>query len=66
MRTTMSASAMGLVALCIIGLGMPETPARQEPSAGKPSPGTETQWRGIHIMSPGRGGLPLLKTTARQ
>jgi hypothetical protein len=61
MRTTMSASAMGLVALCMIGLGMPETPARQEPSAGKPSPGAEAQWRGLHIMSPGRGGLPLLK-----
>ncbi len=59
--TTKSAIALGLAALSVIGLSLPETAAGQEPSAGKPASSTDTEWRGVHMMSPGRRGLPLLK-----
>ncbi len=61
MRTTMSALAIGFAALSMIGLSTPETRALQDPSTGKSASGAETQWRGIHMMSPGRRGLPILK-----
>ena len=59
--TTKSAIALGLAALSVIGLSVPEKAMGQEPSADKPASSTDTQWRGVHMMSPGRRGLPLLK-----
>jgi hypothetical protein len=63
MRTMTSVITMGLAALSVIGLNLrePVSVAQQERSAGKPAASSETQWRGLHIMSPGRRGLPLLK-----
>jgi Glycosyl hydrolase family 20, catalytic domain len=63
MRTMTSVIKMGLAALSVIGLNLrePVAVAQQERSAGKPAASSETQWRGLHIMSPGRRGLPLLK-----
>jgi Glycosyl hydrolase family 20, catalytic domain len=61
MRTLKSTLAMGLAALAVIGSTLTETTVGQQPSTGKPAASIETQWRGIHMMSPGRGGLPLLK-----
>src|ERR1700733_12342567 len=63
MRTMTIAITMELAALSVIGLNLRETAAeaKQEPSASKPAASSETQWRGIHITSPGRRGLPLLK-----
>ncbi len=59
MRTTMmSAMAMGLAAVSMVGLNTPETKARQEPATGKSASSFETQWRGLHIMSPGRENCP--------
>jgi len=61
MTTTKIAMALGLAALSVIGLSVPETASGQEPSAGKSASSTDTQWRGVHMTSPGRRGLPLLK-----
>jgi hypothetical protein len=54
---------MVFAALGVIGLGIFEAnlAAGQEPRAATPASHTESQWRGVHLMSPGRDGLQLLK-----
>jgi hypothetical protein len=55
------------IAVCALGLGLtshgsdPRDPAVQEPSASPKAKAAQQPWRGVHIMSPGRDGLPLLK-----
>jgi hypothetical protein len=61
MRTTTTALVLWLVNLCLVLLGFPCTARGQAPATGKTAAGTETQWRGVHVMSPGRQGLPILK-----
>ena len=61
MRANKIAMATGLAVLCIIGPIPCEKAEGQQPAASKPAVSDETQWRGVHIMSSGRGGLPLLQ-----
>jgi len=64
MRTSRGTMTMLLAALSVIGLSV-EWGARlasgQEKSNGPSSSKAERQWRGVHMMAPGRAGLPLLK-----
>jgi len=55
--------AMVLSTLCLVGLGVVEASRAtgQEPPARSSASKPEGQWRGVHLMSPGRDGLPLLK-----
>jgi hypothetical protein len=52
-----------LAALAILALThvFPNRGRSQEPSSATAGSKAEGQWRGLHIMSPGRNGLPLLK-----
>jgi hypothetical protein len=63
MTTTKTAIVLGLVGLTMIALGLPRTATGQGPGPGpaKAADSVETEWRGIHLMSPGRQGLPILK-----
>jgi Glycosyl hydrolase family 20, catalytic domain len=61
MKTNRTAELLGLVSLTMIALGFPCAAAGQGPGTAKPATGTAGEWRGIHMMSPGRQGLPLLK-----
>jgi hypothetical protein len=51
-----------LAAACSLGVGTGPA-AGQEPStkAAPPRSGARSQWRGVHLMAPGHGGVPLLK-----
>jgi Glycosyl hydrolase family 20, catalytic domain len=51
-------AAVGLLALAFVPSNRASS---QELSSAGPGSKTENQWRGLHIMSPGRDGLPLLK-----
>jgi hypothetical protein len=53
--------SVGLAAVGVVGLGATTAALGQETAAGKLAASTESQWRGVHMMSPGRQGLPLLK-----
>ena len=61
MTTNKTALVLGLLNLSMIGLGIPCTAFGQGDSTAKAASGAETQWRGIHMMSPGRQGLSILK-----
>ena len=61
MKTNRTALMLGLVSLTMIALGFPCTAAGQGRGTAKPASSAEAEWRGIHMMSPGRQGLPLLK-----
>ena len=52
-----------LAAFCLIGFGVVEASlaAGQQPPDGSSAVKREGAWRGVHLMSPGRDGLPLLK-----
>ena len=54
---------MVLASSCLISFGVVEASlaAGQEVLAGKSDAKKEGQWRAVHLMSPGRDGLPLLK-----
>jgi len=49
------------VGLLVSALAQANRASTQELSAATPDTRAENQWRGLHIMSPGRDGLPLLK-----
>jgi hypothetical protein len=53
---TIALAAAGVVGLCTARVAV-----GQEATGGKPAANDEAQWRGVHMMSPGRQGLPLLK-----
>ena len=57
------AMTMVLAALSVIGLSVvtANQAASQEPASGTAPAGTARPWRGLHLMSPGRDGLPILK-----
>jgi len=52
-----------LASSCLIGFGAVEASlaAGQQPPDGSSAVKREGEWRGVHLMSPGRGGLPLLE-----
>ena len=54
---------MVLAAVAFLALAQmyPNRGPSQEPSSATAGSKAEGQWRGLHIMSPGRDGLPLLK-----
>jgi hypothetical protein len=61
MNATKFAMLLWLPTASLIGLSTPRTALGQGPSTGAGASGTGTPWRGVHIMSPGRQGLLLLK-----
>jgi hypothetical protein len=61
MRTRKSGIALGLTAVTMIGLHVGEMAFPQEPAAGEPATAAEPSWRGVHMISSGRSGLPLGK-----
>jgi hypothetical protein len=61
MRSTQVMAVIGLVAVAVVGPSDLNVADGQETSASKPAASTEAQWRGVHMMSPGRQGVPLLK-----
>jgi len=64
MRTSRGTMAVVLVAMSVIGLSVDwgtSMASGQETSNGSPSSKAGREWRGVHMMSPGRAGLPLLK-----
>jgi hypothetical protein len=64
MRTRRATVSVGFVALCVFAFGrwpMSSQVIAQERAKQLSSGKAEPEWRGVHMMGPGRGGLPLLK-----
>ncbi len=56
------ALAVGMIGLALAGaLGPKKTMARDEPLAKASPAQSQGTWRAVHLMAPGRDGLPLLK-----
>jgi Glycosyl hydrolase family 20, catalytic domain len=62
-RRIRTSGAMIIAAVGLLGSAVAQVkPASsQDVSSAVPASQAETQWRGLHITSPGRDGLPLLK-----
>jgi hypothetical protein len=55
------ATVLAAVGLLASAFALTKRASSQELSTAAPGSKPENQWRGLHIMSPGRDGLPLLK-----
>ena len=58
---TSGAMIFAAVGLLVSAFAQVICASSQDVSSATPASPAETQWRGLHIMSPGRDGLPLLK-----
>jgi Glycosyl hydrolase family 20, catalytic domain len=61
MCTTKLFVSTGLLILSVAGPCLLEPAKGQETAADKPVSTAEPQWRAVHMISSGRGGLPILK-----